>query len=306
MRGFGATAAALVLLIGLGACSGGDNAEPGVSPDPSTSAPADGEVVDRSAELAAVEEQHDVRLGVYAIDTGSGDRIEQRADERFAFASTFKALLVGALVEERSVSVLELSVPISEDDLVAYAPQVEAALAEGRTSMTVGELADATVRFSDNAAGNLLLQQIGGPSGFQAALRAVGDDVTNSSRTEPGLNEATPGDDRDTTTPRAIADTLAYFAVDGAAPENREVLVDLMLRNTTGDALIRAGVPGDWQVADKTGSGGYGTRNDIAVVWPPGRDPIVVAILTSRDDEDADTVDAAVADAMRVVSEAFA
>ncbi len=295
---------AVVLLVGTGACSGGDDADPG--PDPSTAAPVEGEVIDRSAELAAVEQQHDVRLGVYAIDTASGDRIEQRADERFAFASTFKALLVGALVEERSVSVLELSIPISEADLVAYAPQVEAALAAGRTSMTVGELADATVRFSDNAAGNLLLEQLGGPAGFQAALRAVGDDVTNSSRNEPGLNEATPGDERDTTTPRAIADTLTYYAVDGAAAENREVLVDLMLRNTTGEALIRAGVPADWQVADKTGSGSYGTRNDIAVVWPPGRDPIVVAILTSRDDEDADTVDAAVADAMRVVAETFA
>ena len=304
MRGLGVVSMVLVLLVGTSGCGGNDD-----GPDPRPTAaetPSAGSVLDRSAELAAVEQTHDVRLGVYAVDTASGDSVEHRSDERFAFASTFKAFLVGALLEQESVAVLDQEVPISTVDLVAYAPAVEDALAQGRTTMTVGELADGAVRFSDNAAANLLLDLVGGPPGLQEALRATGDDVTNATRTEPDLNEAVPGDDRDTSTPRAMADTLQHYTLGDAGSATREALLDLMRRNTTGDAVIRAGVPAGWEVADKTGSASYGTRNDIAVVWPPEGAPIVVAIMTSRDEQDADTVDAAIADAMVVVAEALA
>lgn len=303
MRGLGVASTVLVLLLGASGCGGGDDA-----PDPRPTAsdtPAPGAVIDRSADLAALEQTHDVRLGVYALDTGSGDTVEHRADERFAFASTFKALLVGALLEQESTAVLEQELPISADDLVAYAPAVEDALAQGRTTMTVAELADGAVRFSDNAAANLLLGLIGGPPGLQEALRATGDDVTNTTRPEPELNEAVPGDERDTSTPRAMATTLQHYTLGDADSDTRDVLVDLMRRNTTGDALIRAGVPAGWEVADKTGSASYGTRNDIAVVWPPDGEPIVVAIMTSRDGQDADTVDAAIAEAMAIVAQAL-
>jgi beta-lactamase class A len=305
MRGLGVVSLVVSVLLVAAGCTGG-GADPVPAASPTTTAEPEGEVVDRAADLAAVEGTYDVRLGVYAIDTATGDRVEHRADERFAFASTFKALLVGVLLEQDGMDILQQEVPVSTADLVDYAPQVEEALAQGRTSMTVAELADATVRFSDNAAGNLLLALVGGPAGFQQALRDLGDDVTSSSRGEPELNEAVPGDVRDTTTPRAIASTLGYLTLDGAAEPAREHLLDLMRRNTTGDAVIRAGVPAGWEVADKTGSASYGTRNDIAVVWPPGGEPIVVAILTSRDEQDAERVDAAIADAMRVVAEALA
>lgn len=303
MRGLGVVSTVLVLLMGASGCGGGDD---GAGPRPTAveTSPT-GTVIDRSVDLAAVEQTHDVRLGVYATDTGTGDSVEHRADERFAFASTFKAFLVGALLEQESTSVLEQELSISADDLVAYAPTVEEAVAQGRTTMTVAELADGAVRFSDNAAANLLLDLVGGPPGLQEALRATGDDVTNSTRTEPDLNEAVPGDERDTSTPRAMAATLRHYTLGEADSTTRDVLLDLMRRNTTGDAVIRAGVPTGWEVADKTGSASYGTRNDIAVVWPPEGEPIVVAIMTSRDAQDADTVDAAIADAMAVVAEAL-
>ena len=303
MRGLGVVSTVLAVLVGLSGCGGSDGA-PDPRPTSSETSPA-GSVIDRSADLAAVEQTHDVRLGVRAFDTGSGDSVEHRADERFAFASTVKAFLVGALLEQESTTVLEQELPISSGDLVAYAPAVEDELAQGRTTMTVAELADAAVRFSDNAAANLLLDLVGGPPGLQEALRAAGDDVTNSNRTEPDLNEAVPGDERDTSTPRAMADTLQHYTLGDADAATRDVLVDLMRRNTTGDALIRAGVPEGWEVADKTGSASYGTRNDIAVVWPPEGAPIVVVIMTSRGEQDADTVDAAIADAMTIVAEAL-
>ena len=303
MRGLGVASTVLILLVGVSGCGGSDD---GPDPRPTASeTPPAGTVIDRSTDLAALEQTHDVRLGVYALDTGSGDTVEHRADERFAFASTFKALLVGALLEQESTTVLEQELPISADDLVAYAPAVEEALAQGRTAMTVAELADGAVRFSDNAAANLLLGLVGGPPGLQEALRATGDDVTNATREEPELNEAVPGDERDTTTPRAMATTLQHYTLGDADSDARDVLVDLMRRNTTGDVLIRAGAPAGWEVADKTGSASYGTRNDIAVVWPPDGAPIVVAIMTSRDGQDADTVDAAIAEAMAIVAEAL-
>ncbi len=133
----------------------------------------------------------------------------------------------------------------------------------------------------------------------------MGDDVTEVARTEPELNSAVPGDPRDTTTPRALAGSLKAYALDAAAPADGAQLMDWLRRNTTGDALIRAGVPDDWDVGDKTGTGAYGTRNDVAVLTPSGRAPIVLAVMSSRDEQDADHDDALIADAARVVSSAL-
>jgi beta-lactamase class A len=170
--------------------------------------------------------------------------------------------------------------------------------------MTRRELADAAVRFSDNTAANLLLADLGGPAGLRTALEAVGDDVTRPARDEPSLNEATPGDVRDTSTPRAMAATLQAFAVEDALAEpDRALLNDWLRRNTTGDALIRAGTPEGWVVGDKTGTGGYGTRNDIAVITPPGRAPIVLAILSDKGRADAEPDDDVIARAAREVLE---
>lgn len=287
------TRRALLVCLLLMGCTAPEAAAP-VSPGTSTSVTS---APDVTSDLAALEARFDARLGVFTVDTASGVTIEHRAGERFAYASTIKALAAGALLAQTSPADLGRAVPIGAGDLApAYSP-----VTEGRVggSMTLAELCDAAVRFSDNTALNLLLRELGGPAGLDAALERVGDDVTEVARTEPELNSAVPGDPRDTTTPRALAGSLRAYALDAAAPEDREQLMDWLRRNTTGDALIRAGVPGDWEVGDKTGTGAYGTRNDVAVLTPPGRAPIMLAVMSSRDEPDADQDDALVAEAAR-------
>jgi beta-lactamase class A len=156
------------------------------------------------------------------------------------------------------------------------------------------------------SAANLLLAELGGPEALGEALEAIGDEVIHVDRIEPGLSEAVPGDVRDTSTPRAMATSLGEFTLGDALPEERrEIVTEMMLGNVTGDELIRAGVPDDWEVGDKTGSGGYGTRNDIAVLWPPEGDPIVLAVMSSRDVEGAEFDNALIAEAAEVVVEAL-
>ncbi|WP_320065918.1 class A beta-lactamase [Micromonospora sp. RTGN7] len=286
--------AALLLLAPLAACSpNGDPPAPtpGSTPGGTATAPASptaGAAPAPSAqpEFARLEADFDARLGVYAVDTGTGRTVAHRADERFAYASTFKALAVAAVLAATTPAELDQVVRYTRADLVTYSPITERHAGKG---MPLRDLAEAAVRYSDNTAGNLLLARLGGPAGFARALRGLGDRVTNPVRNEPSLNEAAPGDERDTSTPRALAtDLRAYVLGDALAADDRALLIGWLRTNTTGDGLVRAGVPAGWQVGDKTGSGGYGTRNDIAVVWPPGGAPIVLAILSSRDEADAE------------------
>ncbi len=261
-------------------------------------------VVDYAAEFEALEEEYGSQLGVYALDTGSGAEVAFQEGERFAFASTFKALLAGVVLSENSLEEMERVVTFDEGVLVSHSPVVEENLDSG---MSLLELCDATVRFSDNAAANLLLEEIGGPEGFTESLgELTGDDVTILERYEVEMSSAVPGEVRDTSTPKAMAGSLEAFALGDVLPEDRrEVLVDLMVRNVTGDDLIRAGVPEGWVVGDKTGNGGYGTRNDIAVLWPEEGDPIVLAVMSSVGVEDAEHDDALIAEATEVVVEAL-
>ncbi|MFI7588766.1 class A beta-lactamase [Spongisporangium articulatum] len=252
--------------------------------------------------FADLEQKHDARLGVYAVNTASGVDLAYRADERFAYCSTLKSLLAG-LVLQRADLPLDRRLRYRRADLVDYSPVTEKRV---RTGLTVRETLDAALRFSDNTAANLLFDQLGGPAAVQAGLRAIGDDVTHVDRRETELNEARPGDIRDTTTPRALAASLRAFAVDDALPADRRALLnDWMARNTTGDALIRAGAPEGWRVEDKTGAGRYGTRNDVAVLRPPSGAPVVLAVMTRKPDADAGYDDALVAAAARLVSEAL-
>lgn len=286
----------------LAGCTGdGDDGRPGGDGTPTASPTF-------AADFADLEEQYEARLGVYAIDTGTGMVVEHRADERFAYASTIKALAVGALLSEKPRTVLDQTVELGEADLVENSPILEKAVEDGETQLTVREVADAAVRYSDNTAGNLLFDLLGGPEELQGVLRDVGDETTIVSRTEPDLNEAAPGDDRDTSTPAAFAASLRAFMLppeegqdDVTDDYSRALLTDLMVRNTTGDDLIRAGVPENWEVADKTGAAAYGTRNDVAVVRRADAAPIVLVIMSSKDEQDAEYDDDLVADAARVV-----
>nr|WP_239168584.1 class A beta-lactamase [Actinoplanes deccanensis] len=265
-----------------------------VSPSGPSAAAGSAAATRRFAEL---ERRFGARLGVYAIDTGTGRTVTHRADERFAHASTFKALLAGMLLRDLPDADLRRVITYSTSDLLEWAPVTSRHVASG---MTVDALIAAAVQHSDNTAANLLLDEIGGPKGLERELRRIGDRTTNVNRTEPTLNQATPGDDRDTSTPRALGTDLRLLALGDVLPEpRRRKLNDLLLGNTTGDTSIRAGVPAGWQVGDKTGSGGYGTRNDIAVVRPPTGGPLIIAIQSDRGVPDAPSADSLIADATR-------
>ncbi|MGG4442851.1 BBI family class A beta-lactamase [Brevibacillus fortis] len=253
--------------------------------------------------FAALENKFDVRLGVYAIDTDTNLAVAYREDERFAFASTYKALAAGAVLHQKSLEELDKVISYTKDDLVTYSPITEKHVATG---MTLREVADAAVRYSDNTAGNLLFKELGGPKGFESALRQIGDDVTTSERYETELNEAKPEDIRDTSSPKALATTLrAYTVGDVLSSDKQTIITEWLQGNTTGDKLIRAGVPKDWKVGDKTGAASYGTRNDMGIIWPPNKKPIVIAVLSSRDKQDATYDDALIAEATKVAVDAL-
>ncbi|ANC77479.1 class A beta-lactamase [Fictibacillus phosphorivorans] len=250
-----------------------------------------------------LEKKFDARLGLYAIDTHTNRTVTYRPDERFAYTSTFKALASGLILQQKSIDELNEVITYTKDDLVTYSPITEQHV---DTGMTLREICDAAIRYSDNTAGNLLLKELGGPNGFEKALREMGDNVTKADRYETDLNSAIPGDIRDTSTARALATNLKSFTVDDELPnDKREILTDWLQRNTTGDELIRAAVPKGWEVGDKTGAGDYGTRNDIAIVWPPNREPIIIAILSSRDTQNATYENELIAEAAKVALDAF-
>jgi beta-lactamase class A len=253
--------------------------------------------------FATIESKYDARVGVYAIDTGSNQTIDYRSEERFAFASTYKALAAALVLKQNTMEELDEVITYTEDDLVSYSPITEKHV---DTGMTLAKLGEAAIRTSDNTAGNLLFEELGGPEQFQQSLREIGDDVTQSDRYETALNEFTPGDPRDTSTPAALARNLQGFAVGDLLPDDkRKILIDWMKGNATGDTLIRAGAPEGWTVADKSGAGRYGTRNDIAVVRPPNREPIILVIMTRHDSEDADYDDTLIAEVAEATLETF-
>ena len=247
--------------------------------------------------FAELEHRYHARLGVYVLDPGSGDTLTHRADERFAFASTFKALSAGILLQRTTDAQLDRTVTYNRTDLLSYAPVTSQHV---DTGMRLRDLISAALQYSDNTAENLLLAQLGGPQAVEAALRVLGDTVTNVDRTEPDLNTAVPGDSRDTTTPRAIATDLRRLVLGEALPPvRRELLKTWLVGNTTGGPYIRAGVPAGWTVGDKTGAGGYGTRNDVAVAWRPDGRPLVIALLSDRGAAGATSDGALLADATR-------
>jgi beta-lactamase class A len=289
----------LLLLTTLTACGNADN---------KTDASSDKEnelkqTINKDEKFAQLENEFYAQLGVYAMDTGTNQTVEYRPNEHFAYSSTFKPLAAAILLEQNNIEDLEKVVTYSNNDLVTYSPVTEKHV---DTGMTLLEISEAAIRKSDNTAGNLLLEAIGGPDKFEQALRDIGDDVTQPERYETELNEFTPGNKRDTSTPRAMAANLKKVALSDFLPDDkRELLIDWMTGNESGDPLIRAGAPEDWTVVDKSGAGTYGTRNDISVVWPPNKEPIVIAIMSRHDTENAEYDDALIAKAAEITLNAL-
>lgn len=236
-------------------------------------------------DLAVTQEETTLqaRVGVAVIDTDSGLTWQHRGDERFPLNSTHKAFSCAAVLAQadRHKLNLEQAIPIERTALVTYSPVTERVPPGG--TLTLRELCRAAVSISDNTAANLALDAIGGARTFTAFMRSIGDDKTRLDRREPELNEATPGDARDTTTPIVAARSLQTLLLDGvlSAPARNE-LTQWMLGDQVADALLRAGLPRDWQIADKSGAGGHGSRSIIAVVWPPKRSAVIVAIYITQ------------------------
>jgi len=273
----------------------------GSGPAPSSSDPVTSSAPAAPAELAgvdALEAAYGARVGAWVLDTGTGQVLEHRGDERFAHASVIKLLLVALVLQQADD--LDAVVPIGAEDVLEYAPTTAQHVGVG---LPLRQVMEAAVVVSDNTAANLLVEQLGGPARVQELVRALGNDVTRVDRVEPDLNEATPGDPRDTSTSEALGRSIEQVVLgDVLTPERRDLLQQWLRGNTTGDAAIRAGVPAGWTVGDKTGSGGHGTRNDAGVVWPAdGGAPVVVVLLTDRGVPDADTDDALLADTTRLV-----
>ncbi len=216
------------------------------------------------------------RLGVAALDTGSGRALRHDADSRYAMCSTFKAPLAAAVLGrvDRGEMALTDRLPVTGADLLSHSPRASERIDAGH--MTLEAMCAAIVEVSDNAAANILLRQIGGPAGFTAFVRRCGDRVTRLDRYELELNSNIPGDPRDTTTPAAMLELMRTLLLgDVLKPESRTRLAHWMERATTGMERLRAGFPPSWRVGDKTGTGN-GAANVVAIAWPPGRSPILV------------------------------
>jgi beta-lactamase class A len=225
--------------------------------------------------FAAIEARVRGRLGVFARDTGSGRSVAWRADERFLMCSTFKTLAVASVLArvDRGRERLGRRIAYGQADLLDYAPVTRAHVAEG--AMSVEALCAAAIEMSDNTAANLLLATVGGPAGVTRYARGIGDSVTRLDRNEPVANH--PDGILDTTSPRAMAGSVQTILLGHAlAPPSRKRLEDWMAASTPGAARLRAGLPAGWRVGHKAGTGNTET-NDVAIIRPPGRAPVIVA-----------------------------
>lgn len=254
--------------------------------------------------IVSIEERTGARIGVVALDTGNGKRLDHLSDERFPMCSTFKFLAAAAVLKrvDNEQEKLDRFVSYGAKDILEYAPVTKAHLEDG--GMTLSALCAAAIEQSDNTAGNLLLDAIGGPTGLTSFVRSIGDKMTRLDRKEPELNSAIPGDERDTTTPAAMCADMQQLLLGNVLSESsRHQLEDWLKHNETGTLMIRAGVPKTWTVGDKTGRCGNGATNDVAIIRPAGRPPVVVAIYSIGSTSSGDDRAAIVAEAARTVVE---
>jgi beta-lactamase class A len=249
----------------------------------------------------AAESRLGARVGLAVYDTGDGRSWLYRVDDRFPMASTSKALVCAALLHEGPPA-LKRRVRIEASDLLSYAPVTKGLVGE---EVALSDLCAAALRASDNTAINAVLSAIGGPERVTAFLRSIGDGTTRLDRNEPALNEGRPGDPRDTTTPRAMADTMRVLVLGSALDaQSRDQLTQWLESDAVGGPLLRAGVPADWRIADRTGAGGFGARGIVAVMWPPNHAPIVAAIYLTETGASMDERNDAIAAIGRAIATA--
>jgi beta-lactamase class A len=257
-----------------------------------------------AAGFAALEKKNGGRLGVAVHNTGTGEKTGYKQDERFAFCSTFKMLLAAAVLHrvDTQKDDLRRQVDVPPKPLIGNSPLTEE---HAGGSMTIDALCQALLTRSDNTAANILLETIGGPPYLTAYARSIGDTVTRLDRTETSLNEAKPGDVRDTTSPAAMVGNLNALLLGNAlSPDSRDHLTKWMEANQTGLVRIRAKLPKAWRAADRTGSNGETTAGDLLAVWPTGKPPVLVAAYITECPGPEDKRNAMLAEIGRLVAEA--
>lgn len=254
--------------------------------------------------LKAIRKRVGGRLGVHVLDSQSGKRLTLDDDSRYAMASTFKLPLVAALLWQVDHGAFPLTqiLPFSKSDLLANSPILQKAVEQGVGELTVRDLCGAAVAYSDNAAANILLKAMGGPEALTKFMRSIGDETTRMDRIEPDLNSNLTGDERDTTTPHAMVESLLkIFTQDVLSLASRALLIDWMITSRTGLDRVRKGLPKSWQTGDKTGTGQNGAFNDLIVTWPPQRRPILIAVYMSESQLDTPHLAAAHAEIGQIV-----
>jgi len=257
---------------------------------------------DIDAQLAALEQQYGGKLGVAILDTGNGRRAGHRADERFLMCSTFKMLLAAAVLSrvDQGREQLDRRLVFGKDALLEYAPIASQHV--GPPGMTIAELCGAAVSLSDNTAANVLLAHLGGPSVVTNFARQLGDTLTRLDHIEPELNRPSPDHVSDTTTPNAMLANLHKLMLEDVLSEtSRKQLTTWMLATSTGKNLVRAGLPADWRFGEKTGRSDIQT-NDVAIIWPSIRKPLLVTAYYENAAKDADARAAVLAAAGRIVA----
>ncbi|MDM9620114.1 class A beta-lactamase [Rhizobium sp. S96] len=254
--------------------------------------------------IGALEKAIGGRIGVSAIDTQTNISFGYRETESFPMCSTFKVLAAGFVLArvDKGEENLERRVVYDKDKLVTHSPETEKHV--GGEGMSVGELCQAAITQSDNTAGNLLLESFGGPKELTNWLRTLGDGSTRLDRWETDLNEAKKGDQRDTTTPDAMLDTLGNLTLGSVLSEpSQNKLVEWMVANTTGGTRLRTGLPDTWKIGDKTGTGNNGTAADIAVAWPPGHGPILMTVYVADATAEISEINAIFGEVGRIAAE---
>jgi beta-lactamase class A len=240
--------------------------------------------------IEELHRRHNAKIGVYVVNFESGRTVSRLDGETFAMCSTFKTYACARVLQmvERGERSLDQQVLVEPDAIVANSPVTGP---RAGTEMTLAELCQATLQVSDNTAGNLVLRTIGGPPAITVFARSIGDDRTRLDRWETELNSAVPGDPRDTSTPYALGNGFRRLLTgDVLAPPQRQRLEDWMRANQTSS--MRAGLPPGWTSADKTGSGDYGSTNDVGIVYGPEGQRVLLALMTrsQADDPDAENL----------------
>ena len=262
---------------------------------------------DFSAAMQRIEAASGGRLGVAFLDTSTDEKLGYRTDERFPMCSTFKLLAVAAILArvDKGEEKLDRRIRFQASEVISKSPIITAHV--GGEGLSLAELCEAALTLSDNTAANLILAALGGPSGLTGYIRTLGDAVTRLDRIEPALNEAVPGDLRDTTTPRAMVEDLRkLLSGNPLSVASRQQLAAWLVANKTGDARLRAGLPKDWRVGDKTGTGEHGTTNDVAVIWIPMGQyqfaPLILSVYLTQTTADADARNATLASVARAAA----